>query len=50
MIVVRRARSYPELGLVPGEPVYRTFERDPDAVQWVSDPARVAPLWEGFEP
>lgn len=49
-LVVRRARSYPELGLVPGEPVYRTFERDPDAVQWVSDPARVAPLWEGFEP
>jgi len=47
---VRRARTYPELGLVRGEPIYRTFARNPDAVQWVSDPARVAPIWNGFEP
>ena len=25
-----------------GEPIYQTFARDPEAVQWVSDPARVA--------
>jgi glucose-6-phosphate isomerase len=49
-LVERRARAYPELGLVPGEPIYRTFARDPEAVQWVSDPARVASLWQGFEP
>jgi glucose-6-phosphate isomerase len=49
-LVERRARAYPELGLVAGEPVYRTFARDPEAVQWVSDPARVAHLWPGFEP
>jgi glucose-6-phosphate isomerase len=49
-LVVRRARAYPELGLVAGEPIYRTFARDPEAVQWVSDPARFASLWEGFEP
>jgi glucose-6-phosphate isomerase len=49
-LVERRARAYPELGLVAGEPIYRTFVRDPEAVQWVSDPARVAHLWEGFEP
>ncbi len=48
-LVERRARAYPELGLVPGEPIYRTFARDPEAVQWVSDPGRVA-LWPGFEP
>jgi glucose-6-phosphate isomerase len=46
----RRARAYPELGLVAGEPIYRTFARDPEAVQWVSDPARLAHLWPGFEP
>jgi len=46
----RRARAYPELGLVAGEPIYRTFARDPDAVQWVSDPARAASHWPGFEP
>ncbi len=49
-LVERRARGYPELGLVAGEPIYRTFARDPEALQWVSDPARVAYLWEGFEP
>lgn len=49
-LVERRARAYPELGLVAGEPIYRTFARDPGAVQWVSDPARVAHLWRGFEP
>jgi glucose-6-phosphate isomerase len=49
-LVERRARPYPELGLVAGEPVYQTFARDPGAVQWVSDPARVAHLWPGFEP
>ena len=28
----------------------RTFARDPEAVQWVSDPARLAHLWPEFEP
>ena len=46
----RRARTYPELGLEAGVPVYELFARDPAAVQWVSDPAPLAPLWEGFEP
>jgi glucose-6-phosphate isomerase len=49
-LVERRARDYPELGLVAGESIYRTFTRDPGAVQWVSDPSRVAHLWRGFEP
>jgi glucose-6-phosphate isomerase len=49
-LVARRARAYPELGLRDGEPIYRTFERDPDAVQWVSQPARAEALWSGFEP
>jgi glucose-6-phosphate isomerase len=46
----RPARPYPELGLRAGEPIYRTFERDSQAVQWVSDPGRLARLWPGFEP
>jgi len=49
-LVERRARAYPELGLVAGEPIYLTFARDPEAVQWVSDPARLAHLWPVFEP
>jgi glucose-6-phosphate isomerase len=49
-LVERRARAYPELGLRPDEPIYRTFERDASAVQWVSQPALAAALWPGFEP
>jgi glucose-6-phosphate isomerase len=49
-LVERRARAYPELGLQPGVPAYELFSRDPEAVQWVSEPARLAHLWRDFEP
>jgi len=49
-LVARAARAYPELGLRPGEPIYRAFARDPSTVQWVSDPGRLAALWRTFEP
>jgi glucose-6-phosphate isomerase len=49
-LVVRPAREYAELGLRARETAYRAFERDPESVQWVSEPARVAELWPGFEP
>jgi glucose-6-phosphate isomerase len=49
-LVERPARAYPELGLVAGEPIYTTFTRDPEAVQWVSEPARAAAIWNGLEP
>jgi glucose-6-phosphate isomerase len=49
-LVHRGARAYPELGLVAGVPVYELFARDPEAVQWVSEPARAAGLWDGFDP
>jgi glucose-6-phosphate isomerase len=47
---VRGARPYPELGVLPGVPLYRQFEDDPDRLQWVSEPARVASLWDTLEP
>jgi glucose-6-phosphate isomerase len=46
---VRAARDYPELGLDRNTPVYEQFAIDPDSVQWVSEPALVAPLWPAFE-
>jgi glucose-6-phosphate isomerase len=46
----RAARQYPELGLLKGVPIYEQFVRDPDTVQWVSEPARVRNLWETFCP
>jgi glucose-6-phosphate isomerase, archaeal len=47
---LHRARRYPELGLTASLPIYEQFARDPESVQWVSDPARAADLWQMFEP
>jgi glucose-6-phosphate isomerase len=47
---VRGPRRYPELGLRSEVSIYRQFQQDPEAVQWVSDPARLAALWPTIEP
>jgi glucose-6-phosphate isomerase len=47
--LIRNARNYPELGIDAGTPIYQHFANDPDSVQWVSEPARKAALWTGFE-
>jgi glucose-6-phosphate isomerase len=43
-------RRYADLGMKTGVPIYTQFETNPDSVQWVSDPARVKELWQGFTP
>jgi glucose-6-phosphate isomerase len=50
ILSVRKARSYPELGLRDDLPMYRQFIADPDSVRWVSEPARHQHLWSTFEP
>jgi glucose-6-phosphate isomerase len=46
----KSARDYPELGLLPGVPIYRQFARNPETVGWVSQPARFEQLWKIFCP
>lgn len=46
----RTARTYPELGLAARVPLYEQFARNPESVQWVSDPGRLSALWPSFEP
>jgi len=46
----RKPRSYPELGLSNELPIYRYLHRNPDAIQWISDPQKVRHLWDDFEP
>ena len=46
----RKARSYPELDISPTLPIYQHFHRDPESIQWVSDPAKFRELWKVFEP
>lgn len=47
---VRQPRSYPELGLDARIPIYRQYQLNPEALQWVSEPARAAELWPALEP
>jgi len=46
----KKARSYPELGLASKTPIYDYLRRNPESIQWVSDPARFRELWPRFEP
>jgi glucose-6-phosphate isomerase, archaeal len=47
---IRQPKSYPELGLNPDVSIYRQYQSNPEAVQWVSDPALAAALWPTFLP
>lgn len=47
---IRTARSYPELGIASEMPIYEYLTREPEAIQWVSDPGRLSDLWPQFEP
>jgi glucose-6-phosphate isomerase len=47
---IHTARKYPELGLSAGVDIYRQYLDNPESVQWVSEPARKAPLWSRFVP
>ena len=49
-VQLRKARAYPELGLSAEIPIYTHLDSAPDAIQWVSDPARFSELWPHFEP
>jgi len=49
-LIRRQARPYIELDLLGSLPIYEQFARNPDSLQWVSDPARFASLWPSFEP
>lgn len=48
-LAVRAPREYPELGLKPNKPMYEQFASDPESLQWVSQPARVSEVWQGFQ-
>jgi glucose-6-phosphate isomerase len=48
-LAIRGPRAYPELGLDLSTPIYEQFAKNPDSVQWVSEPARAASVWPNFE-
>jgi glucose-6-phosphate isomerase len=46
---VRGPRNYEELNVSNDMPLYAQFEKDPDALQWVSEPQRALNAWKNFE-
>lgn len=48
-LMLHPARKYPELLLDSRFPIYEQFARDPERMQWVSEPGKFAQLWESFE-
>jgi glucose-6-phosphate isomerase, archaeal len=49
-IVKRHTREYPELKVWREMPIYEQFSRNPESLQWISDPTKVASTWQTFEP
>lgn len=49
-LVEKRPRMYTGLGIQNDAPIYAQFEHDPDRFLFVSDPARVAKVWDTFVP
>jgi glucose-6-phosphate isomerase len=42
--------DHPALGIVKGEPIYTSFEKDPDRFLYVSEPGLAEEEWQGFIP
>jgi glucose-6-phosphate isomerase, archaeal len=49
-LTVKTPGPYTGLGLDPSLSIYNQFARNPDAIQWVSEPATVAGVWQNFIP
>lgn len=49
-LIVGRPDNYQKLALKKGVPIYTQFERNPESVQWVSEPARMPNIWADFSP
>lgn len=49
-VVVKRPRSYKELGIRQGMPIYEQYELDPQLYAFVTDPMKYKDVWDDFEP
>lgn len=50
ILTVKTPADHPELGIVPGEPVYTTFEKNPDTFLYVPEPHLKKETWIDFTP
>ena len=47
---VDKPQSYADLGLAGTFPIYSLIGSNPDAIQWISEPALVSHVWRDFRP
>lgn len=49
-LICKTSDSHPELGIVKGEPIYSTFEKNPETFSYVVNPATKADVWKNYIP
>lgn len=49
-LICKTPVQYPQLGIVAGESIYRTFEKSPDTFLYVPNPGLKKEVWENYEP
>ncbi len=49
-LICKSPNPYPKLGIVPGEAIYSTFERNPDTFLYVPQPQIKNEVWQNFIP
>lgn len=49
-LIIKSPREYSDLNIVKGEPIYRTFEKDNHAFNYVVDPKLKKEIWNNFVP
>jgi len=49
-LICKMPNEYPDLGIRKGEPIYTTFEKNPETFLYVPEPGIKAFVWKSFEP
>ena len=49
-LICKTSDSHPELGIVKGEAIYSTFEKDPETFSYVVNPAIMDDVWKSYIP
>lgn len=49
-LIIKKPEKYPELGIIPRESIYQSFEKNPNQFLYVSQPETKRDVWKRFLP
>jgi len=49
-LIKKKPNDYSQFGIVKGEPIYKTFDKNPEAIQYISKPFMKEEEWKKFIP